>query len=133
MDFFLMVGEIIKIQIIYIILLSVERSEMSNYKELIENILAPYHETKIEALRKLIYLAVNDQNKFSQHVSKISERLPHFFIETEDEQVKLLSLQLLSEMATNFTAKIPAEYYNFPLLVALLSDENVFFYLYSLK
>lgn len=98
---------------------------MSNYKELIENIFSHYHETKVEALRKLIYLAVNDQNKFSQYVPRISERLPHFFIETENEQVKLLALQLLSEMATNFTANIPAEYYDFPLLVALLSDENV--------
>lgn len=73
----------------------------------------------------MIYLAVNDQNKFSQFVPQIAEQLPKTLTEMEDEQVKLLSLQLLSEMATHFTSKIPAECYSFPQLVALLSDENV--------
>lgn len=73
----------------------------------------------------MIYLSVNDQNKFSQHVPQLAEQLPKTLADIEDEQVKLLSLQLLSEMATNYTSKIPTQSYSFPQLVALLSDENV--------
>lgn len=81
---------------------------MQNYVELIERIDSHSKENKIEALRKLIYLSVNDQNKFSQYVPELAKKLPRTLEHMEDEQVKLLTLQLLSEMATNFTAKIPA-------------------------
>lgn len=98
---------------------------MSGYGELIQRIFSHAREAKVEALRKLIYLAVNDQGKFAQFVPQIAQQLPRTLTDMEDEQVKLLSLQLLSEMATNFTSRIPAECYSFPQLVALLSDENV--------
>ena len=81
---------------------------MQNYVELIERIDSHSKENKIEPLRKLIYLSVNDQNKFSQYVPELAQKLPRTLEHMEDEQVKLLTLQLLSEMATNFTAKIPA-------------------------
>ena len=106
---------------------------MSNYVELIQRIFSQSKDSKVEALRKLIYLSVNEQNKFSQYVPEIAQKLPKSLENIEDEQVKLLSLQLLSEMATNFTAKIPAECYSFPQLVALLSDENVLVLQFSRK
>ena len=81
---------------------------MSNYVDLIQRIFSNSKEQRIEALRKLIYLSVNDQNTFSQHVPQIAQKLPKTLADIEDEQVKLLSLQLLSEMATNYTARIPA-------------------------
>lgn len=38
---------------------------MSNYPELIQRIFSHSKEAKIEALRKMIYLSVNDQKKFA--------------------------------------------------------------------
>lgn len=45
---------------------------MSGYVELIQRIFSHSKESKAEALRKLIYLAVNDQHKFSQFVPQIA-------------------------------------------------------------
>lgn len=45
---------------------------MSSYVELIQRIFSNSKDSKAEALRKLIYLSVNDQNKFSQYVPQIA-------------------------------------------------------------
>lgn len=47
----------------------------------------------------------------------------------EDDSIKLLVLQLLSEMATNYTEEISADCYDFSQIISLLSDENVPFLL----
>lgn len=44
----------------------------------------------------------------------------------EDSTTKIYTLQLLSELATNYKEQIPASTYDFPQVVAMLSDENVF-------
>lgn len=57
---------------------------MSSYVELIQRIFSHSKESKVEALRKLIYLSVNDQNKFSQYVPQIAEQLPKTLTDIED-------------------------------------------------
>lgn len=57
---------------------------MSSYVELIQRIFSNSKDSKAEALRKLIYLSVNDQNKFSQYVPQIAEQLPKTLTDIED-------------------------------------------------
>lgn len=57
---------------------------MSNYPELIQRIFSHSRESRTEALRKLIYLSVNDHSSFGQYVSKIAEELPRSLNQIED-------------------------------------------------
>jgi hypothetical protein len=43
----------------------------------------------------------------------------------DDNTTKIYTLQLLSELATNYKDQIPPNTYDFPQIIALLSDENV--------
>lgn len=57
---------------------------MSNYTELIARIFSQSSESQAEALRKLIYLSVNDQTKFSAYVPQIAKQLPQTLADMED-------------------------------------------------
>lgn len=57
---------------------------MSNYPELIQSMFSHSKEAKVEALRKLIYLSVNDQKRYSSYASEIAQQLPKSLGEMED-------------------------------------------------
>lgn len=62
----------------------------------------------VESLKKLIYLAVNDSSNFKGHAQHIAQMVKGKLTAITDDSVKLLVLQLLSEIASNYTQLIPA-------------------------
>lgn len=98
---------------------------MSNYDELISKLDNESDEAKIEPLKKLIYLAVNDQNNFRKHAQQIVKTMNTSFEDMFDEEAKLLSMQLLSELMTQYHTVVPKAMFELQDVVACLSDEKV--------
>lgn len=98
---------------------------MAYIKELIDSLFDEESEGNIESFKKLIYLAVNEPKLFAAHALELAGMICPVLHCIDDNTTKIYALQLLAELATNYREAIPAATYDFPQVVALLSDENV--------
>ena len=73
-------------------------------------------------------MTVNDSKNFAPFADQVVKLVGETLNEIDDDEIKKLFLQLLSEIATNYYQHIPAHRYNFCGLIELLSDENVYFF-----
>lgn len=98
---------------------------MAYIKELIESLFDEESEGNIESFKKLIYLTVNETKVFAPYALELANMICPILHCIDDNTTKIYTLQLLSELATNYKEQIPPSTYDFPQIIALLSDENV--------
>jgi hypothetical protein len=98
---------------------------MAYIKELMESLFDEESEGNIESFKKLIYLTVNETKVFAPYALELANIICPVLHCIDDNTTKIYTLQLLSELATNYREHIPAATYDFPQVIALLSDENV--------
>lgn len=72
-----------------------------------------------------MYLAVNDQPNFRKHAKQIVENVNAAMDDMFEDDTKLLGLQLLSELITNYKATVPKSVFQLGSVVVCLSDEKV--------